>query len=90
MTQKFELGNVLMTRDAVILDAVSVFIALFRHSIGDWGEVGEEDGKANNLALKRGERLFSEYKDINGVRFWIITELDRSYTTILLPEEEEY
>jgi len=87
MTQKFELGSVMMTSDATILDSLSVFTALLRHSTGDWGEVGEEDGKANNLALKRCESLFSEYKDINGVRFRIITELDRSYTTILLAEE---
>jgi hypothetical protein len=87
MARKFELGNVLITQEAKILDAVSVIFALCRHITGDWGEVCDADKKANNSALEYGERLLSAYYDVNQVKFWIITELDRSYTTILLPEE---
>ena len=60
---------------------------LIRHWCGDWGEVNAEDALANDLSLIRGERLLSAYTMSNGTRLWIITEWDRSYTTILLPEE---
>lgn len=47
----------------------------------------EEDAQANNVALGTGGRLFSSYRDSDGTKIWIITEADRSVTTILLPEE---
>jgi len=60
--------------------------ALGRHAAGDWGELDDDDRAENNLALKHGLRLFSAY--IYGdVKIWIITEADRSSTTILLPED---
>ncbi len=59
---------------------------LDRHQSGDWGECGPEDWKANDLDLRVGGRLFSVYK-VSGNRLWVITEADRSQTTILLPEE---
>lgn len=63
-------------------------LAAFRRHMGnDWGDVCEADWKQNDWALKNGERLLSSYKSKNGVKFWIITEWDRSYTTILLPSE---
>ena len=58
-----------------------------RHGCGDWGEVDAEDAKANQDALLHGERLLSAYRTTSGVRIWIITEADRSATTVLLPEE---
>lgn len=60
---------------------------LDRHARGDWGSVCEEDGQANQDALLHGERLLSAYRTSLGDRIWIITEADRSVTTVLLPEE---
>ena len=53
----------------------------------DWGDVSEEDRKANDEAIDFGSRILSSYADRHGIRFWIITEADRSATTILLPED---
>ena len=63
---------------------------LLRHLKGDWGDLSEEDKKANDLAVREGNlRIFSAYEtDIEGVgKIWIITEADRSATTILLPSD---
>jgi hypothetical protein len=60
---------------------------LVRHQAGDWGTVCQEDAQANEDALVHGERLLSSYPLSNGTKVWIITEADRSATTILLPEE---
>ena len=60
---------------------------LARHQRGDWGEVCEEDRLANESALREGERLFSVYRLSSGTKIWIITERDRSSTTLLLPSE---
>ena len=60
---------------------------LRRHECGDWGEVQEEDWAANDRALKTGERILSSYKLRTGETIWIITEADRSSTTLLLPSE---
>jgi hypothetical protein len=60
---------------------------LARHETGDWGEVGDEDWDENELSLREGFRLLSAYRLRTGVTIWIITEADRSATTILLPEE---
>jgi len=60
---------------------------LSRHLAADWGEVNAEDKAANDWSLMHGERLLSAYTLPTGVRIWIITERDRSTTTILLPDE---
>lgn len=60
---------------------------LIRHVSGDSGEVNAEDWQANEFSLLRGYRLLSSYTLSTGVKFWIITERDRSATTFLLPEE---
>src|SRR5690349_18002039 len=60
---------------------------LGRHASGDWGEVDAEDWKANDDALKDGTRHISAYRTLKGVRLWVITEWDRSVTTVLLPDE---
>ncbi len=61
---------------------------LRRHLSGDWGDLSEEDRKQNDAALKTGEaRLFSSYQVAPDLKLWIITEWDRSVTTLLLPSE---
>lgn len=60
---------------------------LSRHLRGDWGDVCPEDRTENELSLKHGFRLLSSYPVTNTEKLWIITEADRSITTLLLPEE---
>lgn len=85
---KFPLGKVVATPG--ILEKVpegDINDALNRHAHGDWGIMPDEDMATNDRALKDGERLFSAYLSSEQIKFWIITEWDRSTTTILLPEE---
>ena len=58
-----------------------------RHQTGDWGDLYDEDKKENELSVKEGFRILSAYKLETGVKVWVITEWDRSATTILLPNE---
>lgn len=60
---------------------------LRRHLAGDWGDVDPEDWAANERALRDGARLLSAYMLATGERLWILTEGDRSATTILLPAD---
>lgn len=60
---------------------------LRRHALADWGELDDEDWARNDLALVEGARLLSAYRLRDSTRLWIITEWDRSQTTLLLPEE---
>lgn len=88
ITPRFAPGVVVMTQG--VQSSVSppeLMAALRRHLEGDWGELGEEDWKTNEAALREGDRLLSAYNSASGQRFWIITEADRSATTALLPEE---
>jgi len=88
MEKKFDLGRLVTTRSALdALNPQDVLDAIARHSKGDWGEVCEEDREENEFSLKEGFRLLSVYKDRSGTKFWIITEADRSATTVLLPED---
>ena len=90
--RRFQLGQVVMTRGiagAVERSesfAAGVLDALRRHRGGEWGEVCAEDAAANDWSLANGERLLSSYT-IDGERVWIITERDRSATTVLYPSE---
>jgi hypothetical protein len=59
---------------------------LARHASGDWGDVPPEDADENRLSIEHGFRVLSSYS-VDGERIWIITEADRSATTLLLPEE---
>jgi hypothetical protein len=86
----FQLGQIVATPGALELlksagKAPSEFIA--RHHAGDWGDLCDEDRQANNEALKDGSRIFSSYDLNDGQKLWIITEADRSSTTLLLPSE---
>jgi hypothetical protein len=94
MATKFKFGKLMMTRgvnDKVAEDAqFAKFVtdSLKRHLRGDWGEMSKEDEDENALALKEGGlRLFSAYESPNLPKIWIITEADRSSTTILFPDE---
>lgn len=85
---KVPVGTLYITRNAMsTLKAMDVTKALSRFARGDWGDMDEEDKKSNDWALKNGGRLFGAYHDQNGTKFWIITEADRSVTTVLLPED---
>jgi len=85
---RFPLGNLYITAGVRIgLPMVDVLAALSRHACGDWGQVGEEDWEANEQALVHGSRLLSAYEMQEGKRVWIITEADRSATTVLFPDE---
>jgi len=100
--QLFEVGRLTMTTnlsreilevlreimpEATENDAMaSLMRPLSQHCSGDWGTVDAEDWEANNAALTDGTRLLSAYM-VHGVKVWIITEADRSVTTLLLPRD---
>lgn len=89
MRRLLPLGRVVVTGGAAErLSAADVATAIRRHSSGDWGDVDEHDWEANTLAVDDGGRILSVYHaDSNGERFWVITEADRSVTTVLFPSE---
>ncbi len=87
---RFPLGRVVATPGALGAledagDRPSVFLK--RHATGDWGELDEHDRHENELSVAHGFRLLSAYSLSDGTRIWIITEADRSVTTLLLPSE---
>ncbi len=85
---KFPLGRTVITPNALqALAADEVLQALARHQCGDWGAVCEDDRAENEQSLKEGFRLLSAYHAKDGRKFWVITEADRSATTVLLPED---
>lgn len=88
---RFPLGQTLATPgalDALEEAGVSASEFLRRHQAGDWGEICDKDKAENELSLKEGFRLLSAYElEKTGVKIWVITEADRSVTTILLPSE---
>ncbi len=86
----FELGQIVATPGALAAlkkagQQPGEFLT--RHINRDWGDLDEEDRKENEYSLEHGFRLLSAYKTNAGDRLWIITEADRSVTTLLLPEE---
>ena len=84
----FRLGMVVGTRGAVAaLAEAEVLFALARHRHGDWGDLDDEDRAANDAAVSDGSRILSAYRSASGTRFYVITEWDRSVTTVLLPSE---
>jgi hypothetical protein len=84
---KFPLGRVVMTANAARrIPWPALKEGLRRHWAGDWGDLDPQDARSNDDALVRGGRLLSAYGQ-DGQRFWIITEADRTVTTILLPED---
>jgi hypothetical protein len=87
----FSLGQIVATPGALSAlgdDGTSAEDLLKRHVTGDWGELSEEDRQENELSVKEGFRILSAYKlPSTGVKLWVITEADRSATTLLLPDE---
>lgn len=84
----FTLGRILITPAVEeCIDRPDLDKALGRHARGDWGDLSPDDCRQNELALREGSRLFSAYSDRRDTRFWIITEADRSVTTVLLPDD---
>jgi hypothetical protein len=85
---KFRLGHIVATPNALTkLAQDDILHCIQRHQAGDWGDVPEEDREENELSLQQGFRLLSAYRSAHGVIFWIITEADRSSTTVLMPED---
>jgi hypothetical protein len=85
---KFPTGQIVSTQGVVAeVSKEDALKGLLRHISGDWGDLDEQDWKANDIALESGFRLLSRYVPPSGTTFWIITEHDRSVTTILLPKE---
>ena len=87
---KFTLGQVVATPSALAeFEAAGEqpLAYLSRHIKGDWGDVDKEDAHANERAIADGTRIFSVYTLRNGTTVWIITEADRSSTTVLLPDD---
>ena len=89
MTAQLPLGRVVATPGALKLlmeSRVHPFNYLARHAAGDWGDLCVFDRRQNQIALREGYRIFSSYA-VSAESVWVITEADRSVTTILLPEE---
>ena len=89
-TPRFPLGQIVATPGAIEAMEESGQTADFfldQHVQGQWGQVDEEDWEANNRSLMDGTRLVSAYQTLKGVKIWVITEADRSATTLLLPED---
>jgi hypothetical protein len=87
---KFTLGTILATPGALEAledsgQAPAEFLS--RHQNGDWGEVDKADAAENDLSVREGFRILSAYKTRKGVKLWVITEADRSATTLLRPDE---
>lgn len=87
---RFSLGQIVATPGALdLLDrhAVNAADVLHRHESGDWGDLCPDDAASNEEAIRVGLRLISCYAVGHGESIWIITEADRSVTTLLLPAE---
>ena len=87
---RFPMGQIVATPGALqALEEASESPAalLKRHLIGDWGELSDEDRQENERSVSDGCRILSAYTLSTGIRIWIITEADRSATTLLLPSE---
>jgi hypothetical protein len=86
----FDLGQTVATPgalEALQHSGLSVSSLLSRHQRGDWGNLDDEDKAENETALRHGYRLFSSYQITETLKIWVITEADRSVTTLLLPED---
>ena len=85
---RFNPGRLMITRNAKnALPRREVDAAINRHLSGDWGDVCQSDWQRNEQTLRDGDRLLSVYQTQAGEKFWIITESDRSTTTVLLPSD---
>ena len=86
----FDLGQLVATPGALAAlekTGQTAMDLLSRHVRGDWGDLPKEDKDENHLSLEKGFRLLSSYRTTAGDKLWVITEADRSHTTLLLPKE---
>ena len=84
----FRLGRIVTTPNAVqSITQDDILVGIQRHQAGDWGNLTDDNRAANDRALTQGGRIVSSYQATNWTKFWLITEADRSITTILLPED---
>ena len=86
----FDLGQLVATPGALAAlekTGQNAMDFLSRHVTGDWGELPQVDQNENQLSLVKGFRLLSSYRTSCGDKLWVITEADRSHTTLLLPDE---
>ena len=87
----FTLGQIVATPGALSAlggEGIGSDALLKRHVTGDWGELSEDDRRENELSIKEGLRILSAYRLARtGAKLWVITEADRSVTTMLLPDE---
>jgi hypothetical protein len=89
MTPLFQMGRLVATQGAIAFcdqHLISMISLVRRHLRGDWGDLSHDDKKANDQAVLHGSRILSAYVFCQG-KVWIITECDRSVTTVLLPSE---
>ena len=89
MKPKFELGQIVATPGVIdfLGDAdINPLHLIARHVSGDWGDLGTEDKETNDAAVRDGDRILSMYR-VNGTKIYVITEWDRSATTVLLASE---
>jgi len=90
MKARFQLGQLVATQGAIsALEQAgqSAFEFIRRHQSGDWGDLCDDDKRENDYSVDKHLRIFSAYQTAKGEKVWIITEADRSATTILLPSE---
>jgi hypothetical protein len=91
-TLKFGLGRIVMTDGIETLlatheaDIGVLSLLLARHQTGDWGDLDDEDTRENDLSVKDGFHILSSYR-LDHEKVWVMTEADRSVTTVLLPSE---
>ena len=89
MEPRFTIGGTFATAGVTAFakrEEIDLAKYLWRHHCGDWGDLDAEDKAANETALTNGSRIFSAYK-ISGKKIYVITEADRSMTTVMLSNE---
>ena len=88
LSPSLKLGQIVATPNALAqINQTDITLALARHVVCDWGDLCAEDKAVNDQAMVEGMRILSAYQAANGTKFWIITEADRSVTTVLLPDD---
>lgn len=88
LSGQLSMGEIVATPNALRnISEDDILLALWRHAGFDWGNVCDMDWQSNNEAAEKGFRVLSVYKSFLDEDFWIITEADRSYTTILMPKD---
>jgi hypothetical protein len=89
-SSRFPPGQIVVTagvNELVQQGRLNPSVYLQRHFSGDWGDLDADDKRLNDAALEQGDRLLSSYQVTPDLKIWIITEWDRSVTTVLLPHE---